>query len=102
MAIGGRCVACQLGLGHSHWARARPAGAAGCRRIGGYAGLHAAKGLGPRSAPMIEIPASIFWMGSDHHYPEEAPARRVAVDAFMVDRTPVTNAGSGGRSARVR
>ena len=31
-------------------------------------------------------------MGSDRHYPEEAPARRIAVDPFWIDQTPVTNA----------
>jgi formylglycine-generating enzyme required for sulfatase activity len=30
-------------------------------------------------------------MGSDRHYPEEAPAHRVTVDGFWMDRTPVTN-----------
>jgi formylglycine-generating enzyme len=30
-------------------------------------------------------------MGSDHHYPEEAPAHRVEVDGFWIDRYPVTN-----------
>jgi phosphoserine phosphatase len=30
-------------------------------------------------------------MGSDVHYPEEGPARAVAVDGLSVDRTPVTN-----------
>ena len=30
-------------------------------------------------------------MGSDAHYPEEAPARRVAVDGFWIDVAPVTN-----------
>jgi len=30
-------------------------------------------------------------MGSDRHYPEEAPVHRVAVDGFWIDRTPVTN-----------
>ena len=33
-----------------------------------------------------------FWMGSDRHYPEEGPARRVAVDPFLIDVAPVTNA----------
>jgi formylglycine-generating enzyme len=40
---------------------------------------------------MILIPGGTFWMGSDAHYPEEAPARQVAVDAFRIDVTPVTN-----------
>lgn len=31
-------------------------------------------------------------MGSDHHYREEAPARRVRVDGFWIDRHTVTNA----------
>jgi formylglycine-generating enzyme required for sulfatase activity len=30
-------------------------------------------------------------MGSDRHYPEEAPARRVTVDGFWIDAAPVTN-----------
>jgi formylglycine-generating enzyme required for sulfatase activity len=30
-------------------------------------------------------------MGSDRHYPEEAPAHRVTVDGFWMDRAPVTN-----------
>jgi len=31
-------------------------------------------------------------MGSDRHYPEEAPSHRVTVDGFLIDRAPVTNA----------
>ena len=31
-------------------------------------------------------------MGSDHHYPEEAPAHPVDVEGFWIDRNPVTNA----------
>jgi len=37
------------------------------------------------------IAGATFWMGSNDHYPEEAPARRVAVDSFRIDETPVTN-----------
>ncbi|MGW6130638.1 formylglycine-generating enzyme family protein [Cellulomonas sp. NPDC055163] len=41
---------------------------------------------------MVEIPAGTFTMGSDDHYPEEAPAHRVAVHGFWMDRHAVTNA----------
>jgi formylglycine-generating enzyme required for sulfatase activity len=41
---------------------------------------------------MAWIPAGTFRMGSDAHYPEEAPAREVAVDGFWIDRFQVTNA----------
>src|SRR5262249_39576130 len=37
------------------------------------------------------IPGGRFAMGSDHHYPEEAPVREVAVDGFWIDEHPVTN-----------
>jgi len=40
---------------------------------------------------MVFIPGGTFRMGSDHHYPEEAPSHRVSVDGFWIDRTPVTN-----------
>src|SRR5690348_1587988 len=40
---------------------------------------------------MILTPAGTFQMGSDVHYPEEAPAHRVSVGPFWIDPTPVTN-----------
>ena len=40
---------------------------------------------------MIWVPGGTFRMGSDQHYPEEAPAHEVSVDGFLIDRTPVTN-----------
>jgi formylglycine-generating enzyme required for sulfatase activity len=40
---------------------------------------------------MILIPGGTYRMGSDHHYPEEAPTHRVTVDPFFIDATPVTN-----------
>ena len=42
-------------------------------------------------ADMIFVPGGEFHMGSDKHYPEEAPVHRVNVDAFWIDRAPVTN-----------
>jgi sulfatase modifying factor 1 len=40
---------------------------------------------------VVFIPGGTFLMGSDTHYPEEAPAHDVSVDDFWIDRTPVTN-----------
>ena len=44
-----------------------------------------------RTDDMVWIPGGTFRMGSDEHYPEEAPVHRVTVDGFWIDRTPVTN-----------
>ncbi|GJE44633.1 Formylglycine-generating enzyme [Methylobacterium soli] len=41
---------------------------------------------------MVFLPGGTFRMGSDRHYPEEAPVHRARVDGFWIDRTPVTNA----------
>lgn len=49
-------------------------------------------GVDEAAAPdMVWIPGGTFWMGSDDHYPEEAPVHRVRVDSFWIDRSPVTN-----------
>jgi formylglycine-generating enzyme required for sulfatase activity len=45
----------------------------------------------PPSEGMVWIPGGTFLMGSDRHYPEEAPAHKVSVDAFWMDRHTVTN-----------
>ena len=45
----------------------------------------------PWAGSMAWIPGATFTMGSDHHYPEEAPAHRVSVEGFWIDRAPVTN-----------
>ena len=37
------------------------------------------------------IPGGTFRMGSNQHYPEEAPVREVAVADFWIDQTTVTN-----------
>ena len=41
---------------------------------------------------MVWVPPGQFLMGSNDHYPEEAPAHRVTVDGFWIDRYTVTNA----------
>jgi formylglycine-generating enzyme required for sulfatase activity len=41
---------------------------------------------------MLRLAGGTFTMGSDRHYPEEAPARAVAVEGFSIARTTVTNA----------
>ncbi|MFL6845704.1 MAG: formylglycine-generating enzyme family protein [Allosphingosinicella sp.] len=41
---------------------------------------------------MVWIEGRSFLRGSDRYYPEERPKRRVSVDGFWIDRTPVTNA----------
>lgn len=43
------------------------------------------------SEEMVRIPAGRFTMGSDKHYPEEAPAHEVEVSHFLMDVVPVTN-----------
>ena len=45
----------------------------------------------PPALGMVWVPGGTFVMGSDHHYPEEAPAHRVRVDGFWIDRCTVTN-----------
>lgn len=42
-------------------------------------------------AGMRRIDGGTFTMGSEVYYPEERPLRRVKVDPFWIDETPVTN-----------
>ena len=44
-----------------------------------------------RTGDMVRVPGGTFLMGSDHHYPEEAPAHAVTVSRFWIDRYTVTN-----------
>jgi formylglycine-generating enzyme len=45
----------------------------------------------PPDVEMVWVPGGEYLMGSDEHYPEEAPAHRVAVGGFWMDRFQVTN-----------
>jgi formylglycine-generating enzyme len=56
--------------------------------------LAAAETHEPPPAQMVRVPGGDFWMGSDDPLarPNERPVHRVHVDAFWMDRHPVTNA----------
>ena len=41
---------------------------------------------GPDLADMIRLPGGTFYMGSDKHYPEEAPAHRVTIEQDDIRR----------------
>jgi sulfatase modifying factor 1 len=45
----------------------------------------------PPTPDMVWIPGGSFAMGSNDHYPEEAPVHDVTVDGFWMDKYPVTN-----------
>jgi formylglycine-generating enzyme len=45
----------------------------------------------PPAKDMVWIAGETFLMGSDQHYPEEAPAHKVAVDGFWMNKYLVTN-----------
>jgi len=45
----------------------------------------------PPSENMAWIPGGTFLMGSNDHYPEEAPAHYVTVEGFWMDKCTVTN-----------
>ena len=40
---------------------------------------------------LVELPGGTFRMGSDRHYPEEAPQHERRVEPFAIERHPVTN-----------
>ena len=64
--------------------------------MGSLVAQHSAESvLPPGPAPdndMVWIPDGTFLMGSNDHYPEEAPMHPVTVSGFWIDRTQVTNA----------
>ena len=54
--------------------------------------MKAARSSGePPDGDVAWVPGGEFLMGSDSHYPEEAPAHRVSVGGFWIDRFAVTN-----------
>ncbi|TBC12243.1 formylglycine-generating enzyme family protein [Rhizobium ruizarguesonis] len=53
--------------------------------------MSAADAYDPAFDGLAWVPARMFTMGSNRHYPEEAPAHPVKVDGFWIDATPVTN-----------
>lgn len=54
-------------------------------------GSRSPEGTGSPTQAMVWVPGGEFLMGSNDHYPEEAPAHRVTVDGFWMDRFEVTN-----------
>ena len=47
--------------------------------------------MDPPFPDMAWVPGGTFRMGSDSHYPEEAPAHDARVDGFWMDAHTVTN-----------
>jgi formylglycine-generating enzyme required for sulfatase activity len=68
-----------------------PKGAAwqGSSRVHAMTGHESARSDVAQDA--VWLPGGSFRMGSDRHYPEEAPSHLVRVDGFWIDRYPVTN-----------
>ena len=54
--------------------------------------METAKSAGTLDEQMVWVPGGTFTMGSDRHYPDEAPAHPVRISGFWMDRFPVTNA----------
>ena len=46
----------------------------------------------PPARDMVWIPGGSLLMGSNNHYPEEAPQHRLEVGGLWMDRAPITNA----------
>ncbi len=64
-------------------------------------GHHRTRQLQARAATRSDawsLTGGLFTMGSDDHYPEEAPAHRVRVGRLLDRAAPVTNDGSSPRS----
>jgi sulfatase modifying factor 1 len=44
----------------------------------------------PSTTDVARVPGGTFLIGAKDFYPEERPVHRVTVDAFWLDRAPVT------------
>jgi len=54
-------------------------------------GLNSNTQASPAQGDMVWIPGGTFLMGSDKHYPEEAPTHEATVEGFWIDKYEVTN-----------
>src|SRR3954470_21844012 len=81
-----------------HGRLTRRGDAASPGRLRGFAAMTATpRTAGPATgdraddaAGMALVPGGTFLMGAEDFYPEERPVHRVTVDAFWMDRDPVT------------
>lgn len=71
-----------------HGLHARPSGATSVQQS---KTVPVNRSVRPPAKGMVWIPGATFTMGSDHHYPEEAPAHPVTVSGFWIDQYAVTN-----------
>jgi formylglycine-generating enzyme len=69
----------------------RAQSAAACQAGLGGSAQEAGDTAADMAGNMAWIAGGSFLMGSDRHYPEEAPAHPVSVDGFFIDIAPVTN-----------
>jgi iron(II)-dependent oxidoreductase len=72
---------------------AEPAGEAGDDDAMGLQGPHyyEVSRFGADPGPMVRIPAGEFVMGTDERFSDEGPQHLVHLDAYLIDRYPVTN-----------
>ncbi|MEE9274790.1 MAG: SUMF1/EgtB/PvdO family nonheme iron enzyme [bacterium] len=85
--IAGICLALALAVVPPAAAAAEGAGP----RAGENSGRLPRRITGRDGAPMVLVPAGRFIMGSEEGGSDERPRRRIHLDAFYIDKYPVTN-----------